>query len=66
MTASGAYRCEVCGYPVSPDDKGVARRVTGWVKNGSTTIHKKGPATAFAHWVCLDTKAGQEAAETLF
>lgn len=66
MSSSGAYRCEVCGLALSPEDKGVARRITGWVKNGSTTIHKKGPATAFAHWVCLDTKAGEDLTQTLF
>lgn len=66
MTASGAYRCEVCGNPLNPDDKGVGRRVTGWVKNGTTSITHKGPATAFAHWVCLDTKDGHEAAMRLF
>jgi len=56
----------VCGLPLNPDDKSVARRVTGWVKNGSSAIHKKGPPTAFAHWVCLDTQAGNEVAERLF
>lgn len=66
MTLSGAYRCEVCGGPLNPDDKSVARRVTGWVKNGSSAIAHKGPATAFAHWVCLDTKEGRETAATLF
>jgi hypothetical protein len=66
LSLSGAYRCEVCGLPLNPDDKSVARRVTGWVKNGSSAIHKKGPPTAFAHWVCLDTQAGNEVAERLF
>lgn len=66
MTLTGAYRCEVCGLPIDPDDKSVGRRVTGWVKNGSNAITHKGPATAFAHWVCLDTKDGRETALTLF
>lgn len=66
MTPSGAYCCEMCGYVLGPDDKGVARRVTGWVKNGSSAITHKGPTTAYAHWVCLDTQRGRESAATLF
>jgi len=61
------YRCEVCGYGLNINDPGVCRRMTGWFKKDSQTIRKAGPPTAYAHFICLDTRQGLEVTQgTLF
>ena len=47
------YRCEICGHGLNRDSPGTACRVTGWVKNGSSSVRRPGPVTAWAHWVCV-------------
>lgn len=49
------YLCEICRRGLDPESPGTAKRVTGWVKNGSTALRRPGPATAWAHWVCVET-----------
>ena len=60
------YRCEVCGHGIDRDSPGTARRVTGWVKNGSTALRHGGPATAWAHWVCVEAGPPLEKPASLF
>jgi hypothetical protein len=64
--ANSPYRCEICGHGVDRDSPGVARRVTGWVKNGSTAIRQPGPVTAWAHWVCVEVGESRAEQQGLF
>lgn len=50
------YTCNFCGHELLPDQKGVCRRVVGWVRNGTNSMTDASPATAYAHAVCLETR----------
>lgn len=63
MTADDSpYRCEFCGFGLDPEAAGVAKRLTGWVKNGSSSLRRPGPAVAWAHWICVEA-GGKPAVE---
>lgn len=50
------YTCHICGHELQPDQKGVCRRVVGWVRNGSNSVTDASPPTAYAHAICLESK----------
>lgn len=56
------YRCEICKQGLDRDSPSTAKRVTGWMKNGSTALRHAGPPVAWAHWVCLDIRVPQDQA----
>lgn len=62
------WRCEICGGGLKPDDAGTAKRVTAWLKNGTTTAKKPSAPLAWAHWVCIemDGRPAELQGESLF
>jgi hypothetical protein len=51
------YRCEICGGGLRIDESGVARKVTGWLKNGSSNVRNPGPPVGWAHWTCIELES---------
>lgn len=53
--------CPFCGQRVDPNQKGVYRKVTGWVQvragGGGNAVRLPSPPQAFAHRFCVDRAA---------
>jgi len=59
------FVCMVCGLDIERDAPGISRKVKGWQKNGSTSVHYAEELYEYAHTACLSMRrVGQS--ETLF
>jgi hypothetical protein len=61
------YHCDICGGALLPDQSGIAHLITGWVRNGKTSLMRiTEKQYRYAHAICVESPPKVEQTESLF